>query len=107
VRRSKGHSRSLIRTRQADKLDAKALDVGGIRVHRTGKEYAMLERVSLGKGPPLTKELFLNHLYGGMDAFEFGSFDVFIRDCARSRPRLAAAPIASEIVGVSSTRLRA
>src|SRR4029453_9446329 len=47
--------------------DAKTVEVGGQRVHLTGKEYQMLELLSLRKGTTLTKEMFLNHLYGGMD----------------------------------------
>jgi two-component system cell cycle response regulator CtrA len=47
-------------------------------VHLTGKEYAMLELLSLRKGTTLTKEMFLNHLYGGMDEPELKIIDVFI-----------------------------
>ena len=68
VRRSKGHSQSVIRTgKLAVNLDAKTVEVDGSRVHLTGKEYAMLELLSLRKGTTLTKEMFLNHLYGGME----------------------------------------
>ena len=60
VRRSKGHSQSVIRTgKLAVNLDAKTVEVDGARVHLTGKEYAMLELLSLGKGTTLTKEMFL------------------------------------------------
>jgi two-component system cell cycle response regulator CtrA len=52
--------------------------VGGQRVHLTGKEYQMLELLSLRKGTTLTKEMFLNHLYGGMDEPELKIIDVFI-----------------------------
>lgn len=75
VRRSKGHSQSVIKT---GKLDAKTVEVDGARVHLTGKEYAMLELLSLRKGTTLTKEMFLNHLYGGMDEPELKIIDVFI-----------------------------
>jgi two-component system cell cycle response regulator CtrA len=55
VRRSKGHSQSVIRTgKLAVNLDAKTVEVGGSRVHLTGKEYAMLELLSLRKGTTLT-----------------------------------------------------
>ena len=54
------------------------VEVGGQRVHLTGKEYAMLELLSLRKGTTLTKEMFLNHLYGGMDEPELKIIDVFI-----------------------------
>ncbi len=79
VRRSKGHSQSVIRTgKLAVNLDAKTVEVDGARVHLTGKEYAMLELLSLRKGTTLTKEMFLNHLYGGMDEPELKIIDVFI-----------------------------
>jgi two-component system cell cycle response regulator CtrA len=79
VRRSKGHSESVIRTgRLVVNLDTKTVEVDNQRVHLTGKEYAMLELLSLRKGTTLTKEMFLNHLYGGMDEPEQKIIDVFI-----------------------------
>ena len=79
VRRSKGHSQSVITTGKLTvNLDAKTVEVDGSRVHLTGKEYQMLELLSLRKGTTLTKEMFLNHLYGGMDEPELKIIDVFI-----------------------------
>jgi len=79
ILRSKGHSQSVIKTgRIMVNLDAKTVDVGGKPVHLTGKEYQMLELLSLRKGTTLTKEMFLNHLYGGMDEPELKIIDVFI-----------------------------
>ncbi len=79
VRRSKGHSQSQIITgRMIVNLDAKTVEVDGKPVHLTGKEYGMLELLSLRKGTTLTKEMFLNHLYGGMDEPELKIIDVFI-----------------------------
>lgn len=79
VRRSKGHAQSVIQTGKINvNLDAKTVDVGGSPVHLTGKEYQMLELLSLRKGTTLTKEMFLNHLYGGMDEPELKIIDVFI-----------------------------
>jgi two-component system, cell cycle response regulator CtrA len=79
VRRSKGHSQSIIKTgKLAVNLDTKTVEVDGQRVHLTGKEYAMLELLSLRKSTTLTKEMFLNHLYGGMDEPELKIIDVFI-----------------------------
>ena len=79
VRRSKGHAQSVIRTGDITvNLDAKTVEVNGIRVHLTGKEYQMLELLSLRKGTTLTKEMFLNHLYGGMDEPGVRNIDVFI-----------------------------
>jgi two-component system cell cycle response regulator CtrA len=88
VRRSKGHAQSVIRTGDIlVNLDAKTVEVNGSRVHLTGKEYQMLELLSLRKGTTLTKEMFLNHLYGGMDEPELKSIDVFI---CKLRKKLAA-----------------
>ena len=89
VRRSKGHSQSVITTGALTvNLDAKTVEVDGQRVHLTGKEYQMLELLSLRKGTTLTKEMFLNHLYGGMDEPELKIIDVFI---CKLRKKLAAA----------------
>ncbi|PRY26657.1 winged helix family two component transcriptional regulator [Aliiruegeria haliotis] len=79
IRRSKGHAQSVIQTgRITVNLDAKTVDAEGQGVHLTGKEYQMLELLSLRKGTTLTKEMFLNHLYGGMDEPELKIIDVFI-----------------------------
>ncbi|MGR3712943.1 MAG: response regulator transcription factor CtrA [Shimia sp.] len=79
IRRSKGHSQSVIRTGMVSvNLDAKTVEVDSKPVHLTGKEYQMLELLSLRKGTTLTKEMFLNHLYGGMDEPELKIIDVFI-----------------------------
>ena len=89
VRRSKGHSQSVITTGKLTvNLDAKTVEVDSQRVHLTGKEYQMLELLSLRKGTTLTKEMFLNHLYGGMDEPELKIIDVFI---CKLRKKLAAA----------------
>lgn len=89
VRRSKGHAQSIIKTgRLTVNLDTKAVEVDTRRLHLTGKEYAMLELLALRKGSTLTKEMFLNHLYGGMDEPELKIIDVFI---CKLRKKLAAA----------------
>src|SRR6186713_1018228 len=79
VRRSKGHSQSVITTGKLTvNLDAKTVEIDGARVHLTGKEYQMLELLCLRKGTTLTKEMFLNQLYGGMDEPEIKIIDVFM-----------------------------
>ena len=89
IRRSKGHAQSIIRTGPINvNLDAKTVEVDGQAVHLTGKEYQMLELLSLRKGTTLTKEMFLNHLYGGMDEPELKIIDVFI---CKLRKKLAEA----------------
>ena len=65
IRRSRGHAQSIISTGRLDvNLDSKTVEVSGKRVHLTGKEYQMLELLSLRKGTTLTKEMFLNHSMG-------------------------------------------
>ena len=89
VRRSKGHAQSVIQTGDlVVSLDTKTVEVNGARVHLTRKEYQMLELLSLRKGMTLTKEMFLNHLYGGMDEPELKIIDVFT---CKLRKKLASA----------------
>ena len=79
VRRSKGHALSVVEIGDLTvNFDQKTVEVGGVRVHLTGKEYQMLELLSLRQGSTLTKETFLNHLYGGMDEPEIKIIDVFV-----------------------------
>ena len=67
-------------------LDEKTVTVAGSRVHLTAKEYGVLELLALRKGMTITKEMFLNHLYGGMDEPELKIIDVFI---CKMRKKLA------------------
>src|ERR1700675_3562152 len=79
VRRSKGHAQSIIQTGDlVVDLDTKTVKVNTARIYLTPKEYRILELLSLRKGTTLTKEMFLNHLYGGMDEPELKIIDVFI-----------------------------
>ncbi len=79
VRRSKGHSQPTLRVGSLQlNLDSREVLVGGVPVHLTGKEYSIFELLVLRKGSVLTKEAFLNHLYGGMDEPEIKIIDVFI-----------------------------
>ena len=89
IRRSQGHAHSVITTGQIDvNLDQRTVTANGKSVHLTGKEYAILELLSLRKGTTLTKEAFLNHLYGGIDEPELKIIDVFI---CKLRKKLAKA----------------
>ena len=79
IRRSRGPARSVIKTGKVSvNLDVKTVTVEGGAMHLTGKEYQMLELLSLRKGTTLTKEMFLNHLYGSTVAPELKIIDVFI-----------------------------
>jgi two-component system cell cycle response regulator CtrA len=79
VRRSKGHSNSVIRTGKLTiNLDSRLAELDAQPLHLTSKEYSILELLCLRKGSTLTKEMFLNHLYGGMEEPELKIIDVFI-----------------------------
>jgi two-component system cell cycle response regulator CtrA len=89
VRRSKGHAESVIRTgKLVVNLDARVVEVDNRPLHLTGKEYGILELLSLRKGTTLTKEMFLFHLYGGVDEPGHKIIDVFV---CKLRKKLAEA----------------
>lgn len=88
VRRAKGHAQSVIQIDDlAVNLDIKAAEIDGERVPLSSKEYQMLELLALRRGTTLTKETFLNHLYGEMDEPEAKIIDVFV---CKLRKKLAA-----------------
>ena len=79
VRRSQGHARSAVQTGYlVVNLDQKTVEIDGVRVHLTVKEYQILEILCLRKGTTLTKEMFLNQLYGGMNEPQIKIIDVFM-----------------------------
>lgn len=79
IRRSKGHADSLIRTgRLTLNQDTQTVSIDSKPIHLTGKEYKILELLCMRKGSSLTKEAFLNHLYGGRNEPELKIIDVFI-----------------------------
>lgn len=79
IRRSKGHSESNIKfDKVIINFDTRNVEVNGVQVHLTNKEYAILELLAIRKGAVLTKEMFLNHLYGSIDEPDIKIIDVFI-----------------------------
>ena len=79
VRRSKGHARSASSPATSpsivDQTDRRS---GGRPRLPDRQRISDIRQVSLRKGTTLTKEMFLNHLYGGMDEPEIKIIDVFI-----------------------------
>ena len=63
---------------ESRRVKYRTVEIDGQPLHLTGKEYGILELLSLRKGTTLTKEMFLNHLYGGMDEPELKIIDVFV-----------------------------
>jgi two-component system cell cycle response regulator CtrA len=68
--------------------DRRIVTVDGNPVHLTGKEYEILELLSLRKGTVLTKEMFLSRLYGGGHEPGLKIIDVFV---CKLRKKLAQA----------------
>ena len=97
VRRSQGHASSVIHIGALDiNLASKTVSTNGKPIHLTGKEFAILELLALRKGTTLSKEQFLNHLYGGMDEPELKIIDVFI---CKLRKKLADATGGQDYIG--------
>lgn len=79
IRRSRGYADSVIRVGQMEvNLDTKIVTIDGKVLHLTGKEYALIELLCLRQGMTVSKEQFLNHVYGGMDEPEMKIIDVFL-----------------------------
>ena len=79
VRRSKGHAESVIAVGNlVVNLEARSVELDGQTLHLTGKEYQILALLALRQGSTLTKEMFLNHLYGDLDEPEVKIIDVFV-----------------------------
>jgi two-component system, cell cycle response regulator CtrA len=96
VRRSRGHAESVIQTGDLIvDLGTKKVEINGMRLHLTGKEYQILELLSLRKGTTLSKEMFLNHLYGDVDEPDAKIIDVFI---CKLRKKLASASGGNEFI---------
>jgi len=89
VRRSKGHASSMVTVGGLSvDLAERTVSVDGTPVHLTGKEFGVLELLTLRKGTTLTKDMFLNHLYGGIDEPKLKIIDVFV---CKVRKKLATA----------------
>ena len=69
-------------------LNTHVASLGGKPVRLTGKEYAILELLTLRKGGIVTREMLLDHLYGGTDEPELKIIDVFV---CKLRKKLAQA----------------
>ena len=96
VRRSAEEPEVVVRCGDlAVRMEAKRAEIGGRAVNLTGKEYAMLELMATRQGTPITKEMFLNALYGGMDEPMLKIIDVFV---CKLRKKLAEASGGKEYI---------
>ena len=103
VRRSGGFSQSQLQVGNfVLDVDQQSAVANGVRVHFTGKEFAILQLLVLRRNMVLTKETILSHLYGGMDEPEIKIIDVFI---CKIRSKLAKAGLAQPHQHRLGTRL--
>ena len=68
-------------------LEANRVEIAGQPVGLTKKEFEVLELLALRQGTAISKEMFLSHLYGGMDEPGLKIIDVFL---CKLRKKLAA-----------------
>ena len=100
IRRSKGFSQPTVRLGGVKlNLDSREVTVDGREVRLTGKEYSILELLILRKGMVLTKEAFLNHLYGGLDEPEVKIIDVFVCKLRKKLARAGAGNLIGTVWG--------
>ena len=59
-------------------LETRVVSADDQPVRLTGKEYCILELLSLRKGGIVTKRMILGHLYGGINEPELKIIDVFV-----------------------------
>lgn len=79
IRRAKGYADSLFRVgRLTVSMEDRIAYMENTPLHLTKKEFCMLELLALRQGAVITKDMFLNALYGGQDEPELKIIDVFI-----------------------------
>ena len=99
IRRSRGISNPVVKVGDiALDLNSKTVTVTGKAIELTGKEYGLLEMLCLRKGSVLSKETFLNHLYGGMDEPQAKIIDVMICNLRKKISRFVGDDIYIETV---------
>ncbi|WP_439578554.1 response regulator transcription factor [Elioraea sp.] len=95
IRRANGFAEPVLRAGPIEvELGAREARVHGRTVRLTAMEFSVLELLLLRRGLVLTKEAFLNHLYGGMDEPDAKIIDVFV---CKLRRKLAEAGSAAAI----------
>ncbi len=84
IRRCNGHAQSIMNIGKVSvNIDTQTAYFSGKSVHLTAKEYKILELMVLRKGALITKEAFLNYIYGDMDEPEQKILQVFISKLRR------------------------
>lgn len=100
IRRAKGFSASTLSVGPLTLcLHSHEVKVNGTPLNLTTKEYAVLELLVLRRGLVLTKQAFLDHLYGGMDEPEMKIIDVFICNLRKKMAKAGASGLIETVWG--------
>ncbi|MEK9799152.1 MAG: response regulator transcription factor [Alphaproteobacteria bacterium] len=79
IRRTHGHSSATVNVGNLIvDLSRNYAKIGDTRLDLTAKEFRIIEFLALRKGAVLSKDAFLNHLYGGIDEPQPKIIDVFM-----------------------------
>ena len=79
IRRTHGHSAATVNAGNLMvDLSRNYAKIGDARLDLMAKEFRIIEFLALRKGAVLSKDAFLNHLYGGIDEPEPKIIDVFM-----------------------------
>jgi two-component system cell cycle response regulator CtrA len=79
TRRNRGHAENIITLgRLTIDMERRDALVDGRSLRLTPKEYAILELLATRRGITVTKEMFLNNVYGGMEEPQLKIIDVFV-----------------------------
>lgn len=79
VRRSNGHTESTIKVGDLTiDLNSRRVEVGGLSIRLTHREYQVLELLSMRKGHVVRKDMIIDHLYSGIQEPDSDTVAVFI-----------------------------
>ncbi len=96
IRRTHGHSSATVNVGNVMvDLSRNYAKIGDARLDPTAKEFRIIEFLASRKGAVLSKDAFLNHLYGGIDEPEPTIIDVFM---CKLRRKLADAGASGEVI---------
>ena len=90
IRRTHGHSSATVNVGNLIvDLSRNYAKIGNARLDLTAREFRIIEFLALRKGAVLSKDAFLNHLYGGIDEPEPKSLMSSCAICAAKLPMQA------------------
>ncbi len=100
VRRCNGHSQPTVKLGSVTiDFNQRCVFVNGVSAELTAKEFDVVELLALRRGKVLSKENFLNYLYGGLNEPEVKIIDVFICKLRKKLASLGASDLITTVRG--------